>query len=195
MLGQANSIAQFQLFMRDQNNLGLMAGLKDGTLNKDEFRDLAMLQMRNNEGAGQDKAESAGAPSHMGVNQGEVDGLRNLSQRNQQFQQILEDYRKGDYHPQPLSRDGIDARQLQQIDSIYDSYKAGRSEDHGALESLRGLGDVSYQRGQLEADGKLSAGDKKQLHGQLDQNSQVVAAADNRTLPKPQPAPTFDHIR
>lgn len=194
MLGQSNSIAQFQTFMRDQPNLALLGGLKDGSLNKDEFRDLSMLQMRNNEQAGEDKAASNGTkPNEYGVNQKEVDGLSGLTQRNQQFQQILEDYRKGDYHPKPVSRDGVDARQLQQIDAIYDSHKAGRSEDHGALESLRGVGDVSYQRGQLQSDGKLDTKDRQQLHGHLDQNSGTISAADAKLIPKPQPANDSSH--
>lgn len=154
----------FQPFNR---NAQLAGGVKNGSINKDEFRYLNNYQNQSERLKQQYLSDGYLSPQER----------MSLGMRQMGYDQTYQNMAHGDYHPRTVATDGMNARQIRQGDRIFNGLKNGSAtfgEGVGLLNQQRG---IAGTRGAMERDGWLNPFERMQLNGMQNRASGDIFSA------------------
>ncbi|MEW6277107.1 MAG: hypothetical protein AB1758_00690 [Candidatus Eremiobacterota bacterium] len=195
MIGGANAANLMQLSMLDQRSARLIAGVQSGALNADEFRELQMMVNGQSQQTGQGvSVEGDYAPGMLGMVQRDQAESRahfeDMSQAQARFDELYEEYTHGDYHPTTYPENGVESREMEQIDSLYEGLTNGSVTAEEARVVLSTQRDASFQLGVAEQDGTVTGQESSGVHTRLnDAAAQLDRARRGELLPPK--LPTF----
>jgi len=178
MTGMSNAAAMSQMVRRDHGNMGLIHGAKSGYLNRDEFVNLGNYA--------NETERMRGLYNKGGLNPRE---RMLLGRRQKSYDRMYQRYSYGNYHPRTYARDGVQGRQINQLNRIYGGARSGELTGREGLNALREQKGISYQKGVYqrgrfkrrrsifgrrwgyEHRGHLNRGERGALHNRLNRSS------------------------
>lgn len=152
----------------DYKSNSLINGVKNGSLNKQEFNSLNMYNLETERLREQ--------MSKDGLSRKEQ---KTLNRREKQYNKMYEKYSHGDYHPTTNARNDIQQRQLGQSSSIYDGLSNGsitRGEGNHLLGNQKG---IAGQMGRFQQYGGINPWERGTLHNMLNQSGRQINGAQN----------------
>jgi hypothetical protein len=173
MMGGASATGIAQLALTEQRSAVLLQGVQSGQINADEFRELQMLINRQAEAGGKGVELSGEYPdSTIGkafADQATTRAIQeDMGEAQAQFDQLYQEYTHGDYHPSTFPEDGVESRQVQQIDSLYEGLKNGSVTGDEARAVLGTQVWASFFLGKAQSDGQLDESERVDVHERLD---------------------------
>lgn len=153
---------------KNRQSTNLMWGVKSGRINRDEFTYLGNYA--------NETERLRGLYGKNGLNPREK---AILASRQRHYDRMYQRYSYGNYHPRVRARDDIQARQLNQLNRIYNGARSGSlTVGEGRYLLNRGK-DISYRKGVYQRygnpwTGRLSGYERFKLHGALNRNSRNI---------------------
>jgi len=181
MIGMANAAAMSQLMNRDFQNMRMISpgmqrynnnalnwGAKAGYLNRNEYVYLANYMNETNRLRGL-YGKGGLSPHERAI----------LANRQRNYDKIYQRYAYGDYHPRTYARDGIQQRQLNQLNRIYGGVRSGEmtmGEGQRALQQQQGISRTKgvYQRYGWWGNNRLNFRERRALHRRLNTSSRSI---------------------
>lgn len=187
MIGGANAAGMAQFALTEQRSATLIAGVQSGQINADEFRELQMLVNRQAEEGG-NGVEISGEYAddvygRVFADQAATRAIHeDLHEAQTQFDQLYQEYTYGDYHPSTYPENGVEAREVQQIDSLYEGLKDGSVTTNEARAVLGTQVGASFLLGRAGLDGQVEESERAQVHEQLNRAGGMLSLARNGQL-------------
>lgn len=188
MLGGANAAGLAQLAMTQHRSAALIAGVQSGNINADEFRELQMLINRQAQAGGngvQVSGEFGNDPPGMAqADQAATNAIHeDMLEAQAQFDQLYQEYTHGDYHPSTFAENGVESREIQQIDSLYEGLTNGSVTTDEGRAVLNAQVGASYQLGRAESDGQVDESERLGVHDALDRAGAMLQVSRTGELP------------
>lgn len=186
MTGMANAAAMTQMIQRDFQNMQLIQpgvqqynndalnyGAKAGYINRDEYVNLGNYMNETN--------RLKGIYEKNGLSPQERETLAN---RQRQYDQMYQRFSYGDFHPRTTARDGIQGRQLNQLNRTYSGLRNGSvtmNEGQNLLQQQQGISRQKgvYQRSGSWGNNRLNFYERNALHNRLDNSSYNINRSRN----------------
>lgn len=190
MMGGANAASLAQLALTGQRSSVLIAGVQSGQINADEFRELQMMINRQAEAGGQGvqlTGEYADdVRGRVFADQAATRAIQgDMLEAQAQFDQLYQEYTHGDYHPSTFPEGGVESREIQQIDSLYEGMKDGSVTGDEARGVLSTQVTASFSLGRAESDGQVDEPERGFVHEQLNRAAAMLNMARTGELPLP----------
>lgn len=176
-----------QLVLTKQRSSELVAAVQSGQINADEFRELQMMINRQAQAGGQGASVSGqfgdDLPGQVQYDQA-VSGAvqQDMLEAQAQFDQLYQEYLHGDYHPSTYAENGVESREIAQIDSLYEGMQNGSVSGDEARVVLETQVSASFNLGRAQSDGQVSESENAAVHEMVNQAGAQLTMARSGEL-------------
>lgn len=182
MMGGAGATALAQLALTEQRSAVLIKGVQSGEINADEFRELQMLINRQAEsgGKGVDLSGEYADDQYGRIFADQAESraiMEDMGEAQVQFDQLYQEYTHGDYHPSTFPEDGVESREVQQIDSLYEGLKNGSVTGDEGRAVLANQVSASFVLGRAGSDGQVDESERVVVHEKLNTAGAMLSTA------------------